>query len=330
MLRPVTARTLVGWAMAAALALVSPVAVQATIVLGNLDGTWAGNATGFEPGFLKAVGFTVPSGPYYSLNSFQAGLLRLSDTATDATVELWSDASGVPGSPIVTIGTLAVTNTSPAQVYTFAPAAPVLFAPATTYWFVVSGTGFYILGWDANSAQSYPVDSTFAFDGYRKLIPGDEFWTGSGLYNAFAIDAAVYRIPTETTLGSAPNPALPGSSITLSALVAKTEALDGAPTGTVTFSIDGVDRLPPVPIDGAGAAELLVFADELGVGEHGVVARYSGDTLFAPSESAQLVQVVATIQEIPTLSATGLALLAALVAAVACLLLARRRSRTAV
>ncbi|MCB9378193.1 MAG: Ig-like domain repeat protein [Holophagales bacterium] len=138
-------------------------------------------------------------------------------------------------------------------------------------------------------------------------------------------DQTVVKIPTATTLDVAPNPALVGSTVGFTATVVKTEPFDGLPTGDVVFSIDGVDE-PPVPIDGAGVAILFKAADDIGPGEHQIGARYLGEPHFEESAAVDVVLRIATIQEIPTLDASGLAALILLLAAGALTILVRRRT----
>lgn len=60
------------------------------------------------------------------------------------------------------------------------------------------------------------------------------------------------------------------------------------PTGTVTFTIDGKEQ-PTVTLNSSGAAPLTVSL--LSVGQHSIVAVYSGDTNYAPSNSSLSVSV---------------------------------------
>ena len=61
--------------------------------------------------------------------------------------------------------------------------------------------------------------------------------------NANKIGEVVISTTTATTtqLTAAPNPSIPGISVTFTATVA---TASGTPTGTITFSIDGVAQAP--------------------------------------------------------------------------------------
>jgi hypothetical protein len=85
----------------------------------------------------------------------------------------------------------------------------------------------------------------------------------------------------------------------------------GSPTGTVIFTIDGVEQAP-VQIVG-GVATLIL--PSLSAGEHTITARYSGGGSFAGGGSAA-VAVQAAGPAVPSVGIVGLVLLALALAAV--------------
>ena len=94
---------------------------------------------------------------------------------------------------------------------------------------------------------------------------------------------------TTTTLTAAPNPSIPGISVTFTATVA---AASGTPTGTVTFSIDGVAQAPVKLTEFNGQAQASFSTSSLGLGDHTIVATYSGGPGFAPSTSSPLTEAI--------------------------------------
>ena len=94
---------------------------------------------------------------------------------------------------------------------------------------------------------------------------------------------------TTTTLTAAPNPSIPGISVTFTATVA---AASGTPTGTVTFSIDGVAQAPVKLTQFNGQAQASFSTSSLGLGDHTIVATYSGGPGFAPSTSSPLTEAI--------------------------------------
>lgn len=94
---------------------------------------------------------------------------------------------------------------------------------------------------------------------------------------------------TTTTLTSSLNPSGFGQSVSFTATVA-TGAGTGNLTGTVTFSVDGVNVGSPVILN---AADVAVYATSgLTVGVHKITASYNNDPDHFPSTSATLTQTV--------------------------------------
>jgi FtsP/CotA-like multicopper oxidase with cupredoxin domain len=96
--------------------------------------------------------------------------------------------------------------------------------------------------------------------------------------------------PTTTVVTGNRNPSANlGQSITFSATVTPV-AGTGTPTGTVTFSIDGVTVGGVRTMNAQGRATYSTSA--LSAGSHNVIATYSGSTIFAGAGSATFIQVV--------------------------------------
>ncbi len=109
---------------------------------------------------------------------------------------------------------------------------------------------------------------------------------------------AVDQIGTTLSLATSANPSLVGDSVTFTATVAA--ASGGAPTGTVTFSIDGTPQ-PPTALAGGSAT---LSTDTLASGAHQIVATYSGDALHLGSNDA-LTQTVDLITTSITLASSA-------------------------
>jgi hypothetical protein len=92
---------------------------------------------------------------------------------------------------------------------------------------------------------------------------------------------------TSTAVVSSVNPALTLSAITLTASV--TNSGVGVATGSVVFT-DGATQLGTITLNAAGQAAITV--PSLAVGNHPIVATYSGDVDNFPSGSASLAQGV--------------------------------------
>jgi hypothetical protein len=117
----------------------------------------------------------------------------------------------------------------------------------------------------------------------------------------FAIFGAASPVSTTTGLGSSHNPSVAGGAVTLTAQVSP--SLVGTPTGTVTF-IDGGTTIGTVTLDPSGMASFPTSA--LAAGSHSISAEYSGDTYFASSTSAALIQQVSFPTAQISVTASGL------------------------
>lgn len=107
----------------------------------------------------------------------------------------------------------------------------------------------------------------------------------SARFDSFELKATAGPLTSTTTLSSGPNPAVSGSSVTLSATVS---VPTGTPTGTVVFS-EGATTLGSAPLS-VGAASLTL--NSLTLGNHSLTARYSGDGNYSASNSPPLTQAI--------------------------------------
>ncbi len=100
---------------------------------------------------------------------------------------------------------------------------------------------------------------------------------------------------TSTSLASSASTALVGTPVTFTATVAPSTS--GTPTGLITF-YDGLNTLGSSALNASAQATLTTTS--LALGSHNISASYSGDTSFAPSTSAPLVQsIVAGVSVTP-------------------------------
>jgi hypothetical protein len=115
--------------------------------------------------------------------------------------------------------------------------------------------------------------------------------------NTVDIGAVEFQPPATTTqLNVTPNPATFGQPVTFTATVTAQTNGSNPPTGTVTFSIDGVAQAP-APLTN-GMATLTVTT--LPTGMHAVTATYSGDVNFTTS-TATVNETVQGLQDVSRL-----------------------------
>ncbi len=114
------------------------------------------------------------------------------------------------------------------------------------------------------------------------------FWAqmDSGSVHQAILSTAGTRA-TSVTLSSSLNPAVIAQAVTITAVVSTTSTQ--VPTGTVAFFDNNVS-IGTVPVNIAGNAALTTSFPA--AGPHSITAQYSGDSAFAPSSSAALVQSI--------------------------------------
>ena len=124
------------------------------------------------------------------------------------------------------------------------------------------------------------------------LNAGHEWFTWRQLLYDFA-STLLFRQTTTTVTG--PASTTYGQPATFTATVAKDTTEPAAPTGSVSFYVDGVidaaHLLGSAPVDAGGHASLTVAS--IGAGSHTVTAVYSGDALYNTSTSAAAPLTVA-------------------------------------
>jgi hypothetical protein len=100
----------------------------------------------------------------------------------------------------------------------------------------------------------------------------------------------VQQVPTTTTLTSNSNPGVFSQPITFTANVVSGAGSNLMPGGSVTFQDNGVALGAAVPLNGNGGASLSVST--LSLGNHSIVAMYSGDANHIAGQSTALKQQV--------------------------------------
>jgi len=114
------------------------------------------------------------------------------------------------------------------------------------------------------------------------MFAGDIFY----LPASASAPTTVFGLVNAVRLFTSPNPSTVGQSVRLKAIVVAppglpSPPLPSTPTGTVTF-FDLLTPLGTVALDGSAVATLNV---SFSAGSHFITAKYSGDTIFVPSQA---------------------------------------------
>ena len=152
----------------------------------------------------KAVGFTLPTGSNYQLDSI---VLRLQNyntvTGGDvALIQLYADAAKTSTSPLgTTLQSVLFTNpTSTSDTvnnFTFTPTSTFTFAADTRYWLLVDATAGNF-AWRANNPAITPTGiGGVAFNSYQASNNNGSSYINSTVFNSFDINATVAPVPFE-------------------------------------------------------------------------------------------------------------------------------------
>jgi len=150
-------------------------------------------ASDLDATFSKAVGFTMPSGVPYTLDSATISLfIEDLGAQTAYSFGLFADASGNPdiATPLVnlTLPTLALGDFN----YALTPATPFTLQPNTTYWLVGSSSSLSSYGgWNRNAPSKTPTGLALSA-GARA---GNPPTTANLFFNSYSIEATPLPIP---------------------------------------------------------------------------------------------------------------------------------------
>ncbi|WP_421926120.1 Ig-like domain repeat protein [Neoaquamicrobium sediminum] len=150
----------------------------------------------------------------------------------------------------------------------------------------LDGSGLAVLPTNSLALGSHTISARYTGD------------TNHNSTSVLPLNHTVNKADTTTVLSSSANPSTVGDLVTFTATVAPT-AGGGTPTGTVTFTIDGVPQAATT-LNGSGQAS--VSTSSLAVGPHTIAAQYSGDTNHSSSTATNLSQTVNQIATTTTLA----------------------------
>jgi N,N-dimethylformamidase beta subunit-like protein/uncharacterized protein DUF4082/Big-like domain-containing protein/purple acid phosphatase-like protein/Ig-like domain-containing protein len=200
--------------------------------------------------------------------------------AVTQTVRQASTTTGFTISPQTSVSGQSVTLTATVSAVapgTGTPTGTVSLLSGST----VLGTATLTGGTASAVVSTLPVGSFTVSVSYG----GDTNFTAS---SSAPVTAVVNQASTTTTLGTVPNPSVPGQTVTLTATVSVVNPGSGAATGTVTFK-DGTTSLATVTLTNEVATLAI---SNLALGAHSLTASYGGSANFGPSASAAVTQTV--------------------------------------
>ncbi len=203
---------------------------------------------------------------------------------------------------------------------------PITLSPTS----LTSPVAFYAaINQSFTASGGTQITPTFSFDVYNGSLPSGLALIGSALngrptqagtfnFTLRALDGnrymgvqaltlAVNKSNSTTTLASSANPSIYGDGATVTATVHPSPDAPVTPTGSLTFTIDGVAQ---TPVALSGGTAILSLAS-LSAGTHTISASFAGDSNFNASASSDLSQAVdkaattATLAALPSPSIYG-------------------------
>jgi uncharacterized protein YjiK len=270
----------------------SPASVAPTGVVNLLDGstqigstTLAGN-TGialFTTSSLSAGTHAITAAYNGSPNSGPG-----TSTPIVQTINRTQTTTGIAASPIPGIAGAPVTLTA---------SVAVIAGSATVTGNIAFNDGAVKLGTATLGANGKATINPLLAPGAHAIVASYGGDTNDNASTSTPLAVNMILATTSVALKTSGSPAYVLSGITFSAAVTGN---GGTPTGTVMFAVDG-KNVSSVTVGGSGSAN---FTDSsILVGNHTVVATYSGDTNDNPSSSGGVTEVV---QAIPTVTDLGL------------------------
>ncbi len=169
---------------------------HAVVVLSNLGAPQQGLFC-LDPSHYQADAFTTGSSGTYVLNSVTYTFFDGNGTAT---VYLYGDNGGQPGSALATIGSATINGSGNTENYTITPSSTISLLPHTTYWLVTEGTSFSSCSQEVTSSAHEPTGS-FTYSGKQYSTNSGSTWSSTINVSVFSVDATVPTVEVPTLGG---------------------------------------------------------------------------------------------------------------------------------
>ena len=153
-----------------------------------------------------------------------------------------------------------------------------------------NGIGITVTNY-TNSTIEFGLGSYYQAGGFA-LATGDKFEVlvkGVTCTGIVGYPTTIACTSDTTIISSSSATSVFGQELTFTAKVSGTGSTTSVPSGSVSF-YDGTTNLGNVALDASGSARLQI--NSLSVGSHNIKAVYGGDSIFIPSTSTVLTQVV--------------------------------------
>jgi len=186
---------------------------DAISLIGNYSSTNDGDSSSIESSpidYKQAVGFTLPTGNPYTLDSIKLRLITYNTTTGGdvALLRIYRDTAKISSNPNgATLESVTFNNptssSDDAGDFIFTPTSTFTFLPDTRYWLLVDATaGFY--DWSANNLAITPTGiSGITHNGYQRSFDGGLSYSSDSTFNSFEIQATEVPFEFEASGGLA-------------------------------------------------------------------------------------------------------------------------------
>ncbi len=266
-----------------------------TVVAGNLV-TFTAAASG-NPSPTVQWQVSIGGGAFADIAGATSTNYTFTTTGAQAGNEYRAVFTNSAGTATTSAATLAVTSAPPTvtsnpvnqtiaagSLVTFTAAASGNPSPTVQWQVSIGGGAFADIAGATSTNYTFTTTGAQAGNEYRAI-----FTNSAGTVTTSAATLTVTNVTTNTVVTASANPSSLNQSVTFTATV--TPSSGSGETGTVQFQIDGSNVGDPVTITNGTAS---YTTSTLAVGNHSVVAVYSGDGNFAGSTSPTFEQTVLT------------------------------------
>jgi len=265
--------------------------VPTGIVNFTLDGASVGNGT-ISGGTTASINITVPSTGTHALQASYAGDTNFNGSvAPPVNITVARTPTTIVITPSTT--TPALGSTLPVTA-TVTPSSFGSTMPSGSVTFTVDGVTVGI----QTVTAGLPSTATFTYPAFlpgahllAATYSGDTYYANS---TATAVTVTVPKSPVSMTITPATTTPAGGASLAVTATITATTPGTTLPTGSVTFSVDGVSAGIVGVVPGTPAtAATVILSTIVTPGTHILQATYSGDTYYSTATAPAVTITVA-------------------------------------
>ena len=269
-------------------------------VILSLDGSTQGSVS-LVSGTTATFTITAPTTGTHFLQATYGGDANYSSSTSS---NVYFTVAKVPTTVVITPATVTPTSGSSLTVTAAVTASSQgTSQPSGTVTFTLDGTS-------VGTGNLTPGSPSTASITISTLTPGTHILVGTysgDTYYSSSVSASVSITvgKNSTTLVLSPATLTPtaGTSLVVTAAITAATSSSTQPTGTVSFTMDGVSQGTATVVSGSPATASITIAS-ISAGTHTLVGTYSGDTNYTSSTSSAVTVIASKGSTVTTVTAT--------------------------